>query len=386
MCDFLFCYDSHIENTLSKYIKTTNSKTLLQVSNSNFITIKIGTSYRKKYILINFNDSICFMKFVVGKRIHCQTYLIGMCECHVNYTRYCKCIFQNGCIKHIKIFIGKFLPMVREISDHKYKLIDLIKLNTINNNHTVFNSIRLIKFDINNDLILLIFKYGFFEDTIDVVKILLDSIQHVTFEFMDTLINIFKKNINGKDRKYFMDKIKSHTFSLSLMDFVRPVLPTDNVDLFYYIIDELTTILGQIFCDNDTSECDNPDKLNTNFKYDSSKSAEIINYLIYKSLYCPKIFKQLLIDINNINSTRDIINKLVYKDYIEYVAITLDYLGSNSQKFIDEIFLHATSIEMIDLLIDYGADYETIYMGSKIYRLREDILVHTKKLIKSNKN
>ncbi|AKI80842.1 hypothetical protein [Acanthamoeba polyphaga mimivirus] len=282
--------------------------------------------------------------------------------------------------------------MIREISNHKFKLIDLIKVDTINNNPTVFNSIKLIKFDtnndliFNNDLILLIFEYGFFEDTIDVVKILLDSIQHVTFEFIDTLINIFKKNINGKDRKYFMDKIKSHTFNLSLMDFIKPVLSTDNVDLFYYVIDELTTIVGQIFCDNDTSECDNIDKLDTKFKYDSSKSIKIINHLVSISFYCPKIFKQLLIDINNIDLISDIINKLVFYNYIEYVVIIFDYLGSNIQKFIDEIFLYATSIDMIDLLIDYGADYEKIYRNRKFHKLREDIIVHIKKLIKSNKN
>jgi DNA integrity scanning protein DisA with diadenylate cyclase activity len=158
------------------------------------------------------------------------------------------------------------------------------------------------------------------------------------------------------------------------------------VDLFYYVIDELTTIVGQIFCDNDTSECDNIDKLDTKFKYDSSKSIKIINHLVSISFYCPKIFKQLLIDINNIDLISDIINKLVFYNYIEYVVIIFDYLGSNIQKFIDEIFLYATSIDMIDLLIDYGADYEKIYRNRKFHKLREDIIVHIKKLIKSNKN
>lgn len=382
MCNFVFRYDSHIENKLSNCIKKTNSKTLLQVSNGKFITIKIGTSYGKKYISVSFNDSICFMKFIVGKRIHCRTNTISNCECCTNYTSYCKYIFQNRCIEHIKIFIANFLPMIREISCHKCKLIELIKINTINNNPTVLNSIKFIEFD--NELILLIFKYGFFEDTIDVVKILLDSIQNVTFEFMDTLIDIFKKNINGKDRKYFMDKIISHTFKLNLMDFVKPVLSTNNVDLFYYIIDELTTIIGQFFCDNNISECD--DQLDTKFEYNSSISIKIVNYLIYRSLYCPKIFKQLLIDINDVDLIGNIMDTLVFNNCIEYVAITLDYLGSNSQKFNNKIFLHATSIEMIDLLIDYGADYETIYRNRKFHKLREDILVHIKKLIKSNKN
>lgn len=68
MGDFVFCYGLHNKNRLSKYIKQTKKGCKLYFDNENYINVKIETRSNQKYIIVDFNDSLDFMKFIVKKK------------------------------------------------------------------------------------------------------------------------------------------------------------------------------------------------------------------------------------------------------------------------------------------------------------------------------
>ncbi|AEJ34408.1 hypothetical protein MIMI_L174b [Acanthamoeba polyphaga mimivirus] len=183
MCDFVFCCGSDSENILSKYIKKSQKGFKLCLGKESHIKIKFmdDTKRNLKYIVVDFDDSIDFIKFVAKKKIHCVIDSHDhKCSSLYNYRMYYKYIFQNGYLKHIKIFMTVFMELLR--------LLNHINLYNIIHHEELFEN------GIDNETFFYLFKIGFLGDIIDIINHVVSNTKTITVDFMDKILVVYKTN------------------------------------------------------------------------------------------------------------------------------------------------------------------------------------------------
>ncbi|AEQ60358.1 hypothetical protein [Acanthamoeba polyphaga mimivirus] len=374
MGEFVFCYGSQNKKCLSKYIKQTKNSYKLYLSDNNYIYFdKIKTQDCQKYIEVDFNNSFEFLKFIVKKKIYCDMHNRN-CKSFCFHNNYFKYIVENKHYDIIKFFCKKFIPLIksnRNIYSFPYSLPMYVDLDDFN----------------------YIFKHSCLEDIYPSIIRILRYNGDVTIEFMDDIISIYKNKltklfINGNildlDRKFEIDP----------QIFLIPSLVKDDVNLFDFIIEEICNLTSEI----DKTKLDKKQlKLLENFKvkFDSEFICEIIYsrmlhdfediLQVEDTYFCPKIFKQMLPNISDlINSLTHnrIIQFIIAYNIVEYMGILCDFIGDTEPKFINNMLIKATSTEMGQLLVDYGADYEKLYISTSFKNCSDCVKKLVKKIIK----
>ncbi|AHA45692.1 hypothetical protein HIRU_S786 [Hirudovirus strain Sangsue] len=369
MCDFVFCFGSHNKKLLSDRIKSSKKGWYLYLDKKYRIGIKIVTLSGRKYISVDFNKSIEFMKFLVRKNIHCNIFdQSHKCKSHDHYKNYLRYIIDNKCMDHIKIFYGKFFPLIRS-QGRINNIIDIAKPLVLFENYTVDMDLG-----IDYEVIMCIFKYGKMIDIASLLIHVLCTISDVTIEFLDDMLSIYRHKIIKlfTKEKHELD----NDFNIMPMTvFLIPSFRNDDVDMFYFVVEEMSKLHDYIDTGNLTGR-----ELNVfnNFVYNFN--ADIINTTINSHLiglnhkhnflvfYCPKIFNQLVLKLNDKTSLNEsIIFDVLQLDFIEYMITVCETIGNNNPKILNKFLRYAKSTEMAQLLIDYGADYEKLYKSSKFH-------------------
>ncbi|AKI79912.1 hypothetical protein [Niemeyer virus] len=373
MGDFVFCYGSRNRKRLSKYIKHTKNSYRLYLDNDNYINVKIETRINQKYIVVDFNDSIDFMKFIVRKKIYCRTSHKHSCNSLFYQKNYLKYIVHNKHLDAIKIFYKKFIPIVKSVQ--KFDL--LFDCQFVN---------------IDPEILKYIFKHGNLEDTVSLIIGYIYQCPNITIEFMSDIIFVYKnKLVKILSKNKFLD-VDFDKIMINIIIFLVPSLEKDDVEFFNFIIDEFCYLL------NDIDETKLNDKQLSLLKIFRSKYEIIdinINNIIYRYIvsdfsmqgeeiyFCPNIFKQIIFSLDNINSLKyNIVSDILDYNIVEYMGVICDFIGTNNPKLINDMLTKAKSTEMSQLLIDYGADYEALYESNKFRKCNDCVKTFIEKLIK----
>ncbi|AAV50457.1 hypothetical protein [Acanthamoeba castellanii mimivirus] len=386
MCDFVFCYGSSNERKLSMNIKETKKGLQLYVSNSEYIYIEIKKTYRKN-LVINFEDSLKFMKFLVRKKIHCQfltdKHGCGFCK---NYREYFQYIVQNKHMKHIKFFVGKFIPMIRSRCGYsEFNLSNVVEDNKIFENNNI--DLEIVKY---------MFEIGNLFDVDYIVVHVLTELDDIEIDFIDSLIDIYKQKITYLFTEDFSDIDNLLYTVLDLNIFITPALKTDDINLFNYVVEELSSIMSDIKEEELSKKQIIPfKKIKSKYILDADRIFKLIDICVgsfyEKSFHCPNIFKQLVEDyIENHGSIRLLFNnffrKIVANDKFAYAGILCEKVNSD-QNFLRKILFESVgSIKEAQILIDYGLDHEEIYEDPDFRKLPKTITKFIKKLIKETSN
>ncbi|AKI79909.1 hypothetical protein [Niemeyer virus] len=375
MGDFVFCYGSHNRKILSKYIKSTKNNHKFYFDKEQYINIKIETISNQKYIVVNFNDSLDFLNFIVDKKIYCNftndKHYCESLEFHYNYLNY---IAQHKHLDIIKVFYKKFVPLIKFGQDLKSLRFCILQ-------------------DIDPEVVKHIFKYGCLEDTTDFIDNEFRKIPDITIEFMNEIISIYKHKLT---KLFATDKIDVciYNIQISLFQFLIPALKKDDVDLFNFIIEEMCNL---------TSEIDKTKLNKKQLQYlkiidiDIDFSIPDINIFIDfymlcdfddcspedEMYFCPKIFRQLIFGLDNLDSLdgRILFDILEY-NVVEYMNVVCDFIGNTNPKLINKMLPEAKSTEMAQLLIDCGADYEKLYESNNFSKCNLCVKKFIKELIK----
>ncbi|AAV50454.1 hypothetical protein [Acanthamoeba castellanii mimivirus] len=374
MSDFIFCYGSQNKKRLSKYIKQTKNNHKLYLSDDNYIHIKIETRIGRKYIVVDFNDSLDFINFIVRKKIYCNSKNKHNCDPLKLHSDYLNYIVQHKHYDIIKIFYKKFIPLIKSRQN-----LESLRFAFQNR-----DNLEVIKY---------IFKCGSLEDTKELIIDAFIKIPNITMEFMDDIISIYKH----KFTKVFMTNglYTPVTLKIDLDYFLKPAFRTDDVNLFDIIVEELSTLTDEI----DKTKLDKKQLEYLKF-FDTTLNAGDINSILYHDLiyninnpkdkshnyYCPNIFRRMIFSLDNINLLRDNVFDILTLDLIEYANILCDFIGNNDPGFIEMMFIYAKSTEMAQLLIDSGVDYEALYKSNKLYRSEPVVKKLVNRLIKENAN
>ncbi|AKI79910.1 hypothetical protein [Niemeyer virus] len=374
MGDFMFCYGSQNRKRLSKYIKQTKNSFKLYLNDENYIRIKIKTRTDRKYIVVHFNDSFDFLKFIVKKKIYCSSTKHN-CKSFYLHGKYFKYIVENKHYDIIKFFCKKFVPLIKSncnISSFPFYLPIYIDLDDFH----------------------YIFKYSCLEDIYPCIVNVLRYNNSITIEFMDDIISIYKNKltklfINGK----ILDldgKIRIDPQIFLMSSFVK-----DDVNLFDFIIEEICNLTSEI----DKTKL-NKQQLELLEKFEVKFNSEFICEIIYNHMlhdfedvlriedayFCPNIFKQMLPNISNlINSLtcNRIIQFIIEHNVVEYMGIICDFIGDTNPEFINKMLIRAKSTEMAQLLIDSGADYEVLYRSTSFKNCNDCVKTLIKKLVQA---
>ncbi|AHJ39949.2 hypothetical protein [Acanthamoeba polyphaga mimivirus] len=309
------------------------------------------TKRNLKYIVVDFDDSIDFIKFVAKKKIHCVIDSHDhKCSSLYNYRMYYKYIFQNGYLKHIKIFMTVFMELLR--------LLNHINLYNIIHHEELFEN------GIDNETFFYLFKIGFLGDIIDIINHVVSNTKTITVDFMDKILVVYKNKLI----QYAIDDIciNSACYDKIYKILIDKSLETDNLNLFNFIVEELDTV----FMDVDESKLtfrqkNRLDSIKNKHSYNSTRINSIIKICLSKHSpvkNCPKIFSQLITDLGGVMEMIDHdFYKIFYRGIINYAEIVCENLIHTSPELIDDLLLKARRMEMFQLLVDHGANYKKIY-------------------------
>ncbi|AKI79911.1 hypothetical protein [Niemeyer virus] len=371
MGDFVFCYGLHNKNRLSKYIKQTKKSLKLYLDNDNYINVKMKTQSGQKYIVVDFNDSLDFLKFIVEKKIYCDEYKHD-CESLCLHNDYLEYIVENKYYDIIKFYCKKFVPLIK-----------------LNNDICVFFHSLFVDIDQND--FKYIFKHSCLEDIKPHIVYVLITI-NTTIEFMDDIISIYKNKLtklftSGKILDLELCKIK-----IDPKFFLISALKKDDVKLFEFVIEEICNLTNEI----DKTKLDKKqskllEKFEVNFDFKFIDDI-ISNYMlddfnldinIEPTYFCPNIFRQILLTVSDIKylDNGTMFDILAY-DIVEYMGIICDFIGDSNPELINGMLIDAKSTEMAQLLIDYGAEYEKLYESQEFHECHSNVKKLIKKLIK----
>ncbi len=188
--------------------------------------------------------------------------------------------------------------------------------------------------------------------------------------------------------------ITSHNIydnKISEYDFIIPALKKYDVDLFYFIIEEICNLTNKI----DKTKLDNKQLgllKSFEFNFDVKKINFFIGTLLlpdsstidFLDTYCcPNIFRKIIFSLDNIDSLMSAFytNILDY-NVIEYMEVICDFIGDTNPEFINKMLAKAKNIKMAQLLIDYGADYEKLYESKKFHKCDSCVKKLVRKLIR----
>ncbi|AEJ34411.1 hypothetical protein MIMI_L177 [Acanthamoeba polyphaga mimivirus] len=274
----------------------------------------------------------------------------------------------------LNFFVKKFIPLIksnRNIYSFPYSLPMYVDLDDFN----------------------YIFKHSCLEDIYPSIIQVLRYNRDITIEFMDDIFSIYKNKLT---KLFINDNILDldSKFEIGPQIFLTPSFVKDDVNLFDFIIEEICNLTSEI----DKTKLDKKQlKLLENFKvkFDSEFICEIIYsrmlhdfediLQVEDTYFCPKIFKQMLPNISDlINSLTHnrIIQFIIAYNIVEYMGILCDFIGDTEPKFINNMLIKATSTEMGQLLIDYGADYEKLYRSTSFKNCSDCVKKLVKKIIK----
>ncbi|AAV50453.1 hypothetical protein [Acanthamoeba castellanii mimivirus] len=362
MGDFVFYYGLH--NKISKYIKQTKKGCKLYLDDENYINVEMGTLFGQKYITVNFNDSLDFMKFIVKKKIYCDEYKHD----------YLKYILQNKHYDIIKFYCKKFIPLVKP-------------------NDSVFSFFNSLFVDIDLDDFKYIFKYSCLEDIKPHINYILYKADNINIEFMDDIISMYKSKLTKLFTSGKIFYLEISEIEINPCIFLVPALRKDDTNLFDFIMEEICNLTSEI---DKTKLNKKRLKLLENFEveFNSEFIWEIINYYIlddfgrgenrYGTYICPNIFRQLLSSIFDMDSLIDEggVDDILMYDAVEYMGILCDFIGDTRPEFINKILVEARSTKMAQLLIDYGADYEALYESNEFRKCDSCVNKLVKKIIR----
>lgn len=354
MCDFVFCCGSNSENILSKYIKKSQKGFKLCLGKESQIKIKFkdDIKHNLKYVVVDFDDSIDFIKFIAKKKIHCVIDSNNhKCSSLYNYRMYYKYIFQNGYLKHIKTFMTVFMETLRSMN-HDIYLYNIIYHG------------ELFENGIDNEIFFYLFKISFLGEIIDIVDYVVSNTKNITIEFIDEILEIYKNKLI----QYAINDvcINSVCYDKIYKILIDESLETDNLTLFNFIVEELDTT----FMDVNESKLTFQQKtrldiIKNKHSYNSTRINGIIKTCLLKYSpvkNCPKIFRQLVTDLGGVmEMTKHDFNEIFYRGIIVYAEIVCENIANTSPELIDDLLLKARSMKMFQLLVDHGANYKKIY-------------------------
>ncbi|AEQ60364.1 hypothetical protein [Acanthamoeba polyphaga mimivirus] len=382
MCDFVFCYGSSNERKLSKYIKDTKKGLRLYVSDREYFYVEIKKTNRKN-LVINFEDSLKFIKFLVKNKIHCQLlnnkHSCGFCK---NYRTYFQYIVQNKHVQHIKLFVGKFIPMIRSICEFvNFNLSYVIEDKQIFGNNNI--DLEIVKY---------IFEIGNLIDVDYIVEYTLKTLDDVGIDLLEIFIGIYKQKITYFFTEDFGNIGDLLNTVLNMWAFIIPAFKTDNVNLFNYVVEELSNITDDINEEElDKNQIVSLNKIKQIYIYSELKIGVFLNTCIYNSFDCPNVFKQLMedyvkdyLDIDSF--AYNFFRKILDNNKFACAGILCEKINGNQRVLKNLLFYTVSTIDEARILVDYELDYEKIYEDPGFNKLAENTRKIIEQLVKETDN
>ncbi|QGR54358.1 hypothetical protein [Moumouvirus maliensis] len=395
---------------LSSYDKYFDKKKYIDANNINFFisdnkSIPVSCKKFKKSRIIQCGENknhfciyteikyaVSFMKFIVKKskkeKFFSQDKFIA------DYHEYFKYIITNNMTDHIKIFIKKYLPLVKKSYIYEHDLCfnqiyneipkEILKKETINlviNSFTISTISHCIMSGIKGP------------NTDVTISLDLKIIKKLLRQFIKELTRCLTSDPKSSIYKYHF-KSKVGNYIIDLDDVLGMCVRVNNPEFFEYVLKKLPSF----FDDIDIDEVKNMilyNELYESFEYDKKMAKHLIYDILDEYDFCPKIYEILLNDIEveylKKNLIPDIIKKFNIKNNFEYEISYLEYVlffiyskTEMDQEFIDNLFLESynCSDKVIKTLVEYGADYEKY--GKKV--MKEAKKINNIKVINYIKN
>ncbi|AEJ34415.1 hypothetical protein MIMI_L181a [Acanthamoeba polyphaga mimivirus] len=243
---------------------------------------------------------------------------------------------------------------------------------------------------IDPEILKYIFKHGDLKDTVPLIIGCVYQYPNITIEFMSDIIFIYKhKLVKILSGNKFLD-VDFDKIMISIFIFLVPSLEKDDIEFFNFIVDEFRYLLNDI----DETKL-NDEQLSLLKKFRSEYEILDINDFIYcytvcdfstqneKTYYCPNIFRQMVLSLDNINYLKNnVVPDILEYDIVEYMGVICDFIGTTNPKLINKMLTKARSTEMAQLLIDYGADYEKLYESNKFRECHSSVKKLVRKIIR----
>lgn len=355
---FKYCLCDYGEKTLlEKHIVTKKNHLYLQTGiNKSRIVVKLHEFGHHKFMEIQFADTIEFMKFLFH-----NNHLLELCERDTNHvccfyeylTTYFNHIFSHNILDHIKCFmktLGQYL-----YKPEKYK--ESIKK---------FDIIRMVNEFSDTDAIKIVFNYI---PCLSVTKFLIENLKKPNLDVIFYILKQYKKYI----RKCIRNDLEIENI-VCLTPIIQHAISLNcNVDIIATIIEEFENLVEMIMklCRNNPN--DHLRNVINKYQIDQdNKNILFCQALKRESIEIAKYLLQNGATINSVDAYT--INDLIQNDdydSLEFILQEFRNSNININGIIDIIFQwsYRKSIDVIDFLIEYGADYKT-YGPNFIYKAR----------------
>ncbi|QTF49076.1 hypothetical protein qu_181 [Acanthamoeba polyphaga mimivirus] len=360
MTELYFCFHESIQKELSKFIvnenksSNKNQTSKLMIDDNKIINFRtIDGVFNWGNIVIEFNDAIEYIGFLIKNNIHCRMKFhngktIGPdadCKCSKNYEDYLLKSVTNGKKKHILFFFRKLLPYLRTHDENiNVKLGISISL--------------LFSKQISTNAIKYMFKISHLKDFCFLFNGLLQY-RLISKKLIEYIMDSYQKKLT----KHFVeDKIDDK--DVAFLDF-RKILANiiDNqksTKLLQYVIDEFSNIANNIDR-NDVKKKyrKSYDSLTENYVYDKKIINSLMEHCIY-SESSSKFFNILTLDMGDYkNFTPDLVDIIMTRSTMKYTRIFFKNVLVSYPDEINKLFLNSLKYDcdVVDLLVEYGADY-----------------------------
>ncbi|AQN67966.1 hypothetical protein [Saudi moumouvirus] len=372
MKNLCFCISNYNEPMIRNYLSNKDDSWKLNIDNKlikvnyyNKLEYKKNTNIPKpRYIEIEPKYVSEFFHFIIDNELHCGGY-------DTNYDNH-KCKFEDNILYFLKIslrnnreddvyyFINKIIPVCKQILDlfndeMEFKSFYVKICKHIYKYTSVQNIKKVIEIFTTQDT-------NIIEYLNNMNLALAGASSSRNIDVIDFLLRRYKKNL----KKYLRRKInKFKLMKFSLVTTLIEISNLNNLDMFDYVLEEIIVMHNKLVNDR------NKNKL-IHLEYNDHVKKLLFEHAISEDY--DYLIEQLINDGIDFNTyfTEHKIHDMLENDCVKIIELLLDkkIIPVNKINFYFKDSYNYV-VEMIDLFIMYGADYE---------KYGEDIMLQAKRI------
>ncbi|EJN40644.1 hypothetical protein lvs_L138 [Acanthamoeba polyphaga lentillevirus] len=246
--------------------------------------------------------------------------------------------------------------------------------------------------NIDLEIVKYIFEIGNLIDVDYIVEYTLKTLDDVGIDLLEIFIGIYKQKITYFFTEDFGNIGDLLNTVLNMWAFIIPAFKTDNVNLFNYVVEELSNITDDINEEElDKNQIVSLNKIKQIYIYSELKIGVFLNTCIYNSFDCPNVFKQLMedyvkdyLDIDSF--AYNFFRKILDNNKFACAGILCEKINGNQRVLKNLLFYTVSTIDEARILVDYELDYEKIYEDPGFNKLAENTRKIIEQLVKETDN
>ncbi|BCS83558.1 hypothetical protein QLL95_gp0565 [Cotonvirus japonicus] len=383
-----FCISDTNENTIKKFIVKNKNKHKLYINSKEYIIVEFCKELSFKFLKIELDDAIIFFEFVIANNLFCDCESKHNCNMLGYIVSYFDTVIENNMFDNIHFIIEILTPYLDYNDIHIDKFNNQYLWNYMSNSSNGRDFVAKLLSKSNYETIIFTIKIV---QTYNLNGIFEYLAYHKRLKLFFKLLDYYEENI----LKFFKSKTIKPKYKINLEYLLTSVLflidDNKNLNIFNKIIDKTSHIIDEL-------------NILTIKQKDLKFYEKTIKSLEYSTTVTTKLMLDRLIGANeNINLFEQLIkdgadtekieyNKillLVKYNHINTLEILLKYHVINNTQ-INNLFqkCYCSNHDIIDLLVDSGADYEKygLYVlikarqhdNQKVIEYLEDLLNHDK--------